>query len=76
MAYKSGRVGGEYRPVDLLKDVNRLSHAPQIDQILTQQMLSAILKNKVTQTSKTPFIAMACGVSAVWLAHGIGKMTD
>lgn len=76
MAYKAGRLGREYRPVDLLTDINKLSHAPVAEPILTQQMLSAILKNKVTQTSKTPFIAMACGVNAVWMSHGIGKMTD
>lgn len=74
MAYKSGRLGHEYRAADLLRDVAKLS--PPGDTILTQQMLSAILRNTVTQTSKTPFIAMACGVNAVWLSHGIGKMTD
>jgi hypothetical protein len=74
MAYKSGRLGQDYRAADLLRDVAKLS--PPGDTILTQQMLSAILRNTVTQTSKTPFIAMACGVSAVWLSNGIGKMTD
>jgi len=74
MAYKSGRLGQEYRAADLLRDVAKLS--PPGDTILTQQMLSAILRNTVTQTSKTPFIAMACGVNAVWLSHGVGKMTD
>lgn len=74
MAYKSGRIGREYRAADLLRDVAKLS--PPGDTILTQQMLSAILRNTVTQTSKAPFIAMACGVNAVWLAYGIGKMTD
>lgn len=74
MAYKSGRLGQEYRAADLLRDVAKLS--PPGDTILTQQMLSAILRNTVTQTSKTPFIAMACGVNAVWMSHGIGKMTD
>lgn len=74
MAYKSGRIGQEYRAADLLRDVAKLS--PPGDTILTQQMLSAILRNTVTQTSKTPFIAMACGINAVWLSHGVGKMTD
>jgi hypothetical protein len=74
MAYKSGRLGQEYRAADLLREVAKLS--PPGDTILTQQMLSAILRNTVTQTSKTPFIAMACGVNAVWMSHGIGKMTD
>lgn len=74
MAYKSGRIGREYRDADLLRDVNRLAPAGEI--ILSQQMLSAIRRNTVTQTSKTPFIAMACGVNAVWLTHGIGNMTD
>jgi hypothetical protein len=76
MAYKSGRLGYEYRPVDLLADVNRLAHATPNDPFLSQQMLSAILTNKVTKTSKTPFIAMACGVSIGWLVQGVGKMTD
>jgi hypothetical protein len=74
IAWKSGRMGIEYRAADLLRDVNRMgsTDAP----ILTQQMLSAILRNQVTQTSKTPVIAKVCGVNTVWLAQGIGKMTD
>lgn len=74
MAYKTGRIGEQYRPADLLRDINRL--APSGEIILSQQMLSAILRNIVNQTSKTPAIAQACGVSATWMAHGIGKMID
>lgn len=76
MAYKSGRIGREYRPVDLLEDVNRLAYSPPAEPFLSQQMLSAILTNKVTKTSKTPFIAMACGVNPGWLVQGVGKMVD
>lgn len=76
MAYKSGRIGREYRPVDLLEDVNRLAYSPPAEPFLSQQMLSAILTNKVTKTSKAPFIAMACGVNPGWLVQGVGKMVD
>jgi hypothetical protein len=72
MTFKSGRMGAAYTAAQLLRDVNRLGtpDAP----ILTQQMLSAIIRNTVTQTSKTPLIAMACGVNPVWMSNGIGKM--
>lgn len=76
MAFKSGRLGREYRPVDLLEDVNRLAHASPTDPFLSQQMLSAILTNKVSSSAKAPFIAIACGVSVTWLIQGIGKITD
>lgn len=74
MAYKTGRLGETYRPADLLRDVARIS--PPGETILSQQMLSAILRNTVTKTSKTPLIAQACGVNAIWMAHGIGKMIE
>lgn len=74
MAYKTGRLGETYRPADLLRDVNRL--APNGEIVLSQQLLSAILRNTVNQTSKTALIARACGVDAIWMAHGIGQMIE
>jgi hypothetical protein len=76
MAYKRGRLGTDYRPADLMRDVNKLAKAPADEPFLSQQLLSAILRDEVTETSKTPFIAMACGVSPTWMSLGIGRMVD
>jgi hypothetical protein len=76
MAHESGRRGGRYRPADLLTEVNRIANRPDDNPILSQQLLSAILTNKVTRTSVTPFLAAACHVNGVWLGEGIGDMLD
>jgi len=76
MAYESGRRGREYLAVDLLADINQLAHKSKDDPLITQQMLSAILTGKVSQTSKTPFLAAACHVNALWLGEGVGRMLD
>lgn len=75
MAYQSGkRAGRGYAAVDLLADVNRLAGAPPDEPVLSQQMLSEIMRGKVDRSSFTPHIAAACEVDALWLAEGIGTM--
>lgn len=73
MAYESGRRGSEYRPVDLLDDVNNLAGTPKDQPALSQQMLSAILRGTVSRSSLTPLMAAACHVNPLWLGSGIGK---
>lgn len=75
MAHETGRRGREYRQADLLADVNHLAQAPEDDPALTQQMLSAIMRNQVTRSSYTAFMAVACHVNPLWLSDGIGNMT-
>lgn len=76
MAHETGRRGHDYRQADLLADVNRLAQATDEDPALTQQMLSAIMRNQVTRSSYTPFMAAACHVNPLWLSDGIGNMTS
>lgn len=76
MAHEAGRRGAEYLPVDLLSDLNRLAGRSKDDPLITQQMLSAILTDKVTKTTITPYLAAACHVNPFWLGDGNGKMLD
>lgn len=74
MAYEAGRRHGEYRQADLVADVNALAKASIDDPILTQQMLSAVMLNKVTRSTLTPLLAAACHVNPLWLSDGVGEM--
>lgn len=76
MAHETGRRGREYRQVDLLADVNRLAGRRKDDPLLTQQMLSAIMRGTVSRSSSAAFLAAACHVNPLWLGEGVGKMTD
>lgn len=76
IAHETGRRGREYRQVDLLADVNRLAGRRKDDPLLTQQMLSAIMRGTVTRSSSTAFLAVACHVNPLWLGEGVGKMSD
>lgn len=75
MAYESGRRSAQYTQKDLVADVNRMA---QVDNesapVLSQAMASAIMRGKVTRSAFTLYIAKACHVDAVWLAHGSGPM--
>jgi len=75
MAYETGRRGVSYEQKDLVDDVNRLV-AMEGDggQFLSQQQASAIMRNKVSRSTFTPYIAKACHVDGVWLARGAGSM--
>lgn len=74
MAYKSGRIGQEYRQVDLLRDANFHAGAGMNDPVISQQMLSAIIVGGASQSSMTVYLAQACGVNPVWMSRGVGKM--
>lgn len=76
MAHETGRRRSEYTQADLLADVNRLAQAPEDKPLLSQQMLSAIMVNKVTRSSFSHLMAAACHVNPLWLSDGIGNMTD
>ena len=76
MAYESGRRHREYRQIDLLDDANKLAGRSAENPLLTQQMLSAIMRGTVSRSTATPFLAVACHVNALWLSEGIGKMFD
>jgi hypothetical protein len=72
VAYESGRRGKEYRQSELVEDVRRLSGLG--DDMKLQQAISAIMRDKVTKSSQTPYIARACHVDGIWLASGLGAM--
>lgn len=77
MAYQTGRrgTGTEYTQKDLLEDVNKMAVMDnESGPLLSQAMASAIMRGKVTRSAFTPYIAKACNVDAVWLAHGVGQM--
>lgn len=76
MAHESGRRGREYLPVDLLTDISRLAGRSKDNPLITQQMLSAILRDTVTKTTAAAFLAHACHVNPLWLGEGVGKMLD
>ena len=76
IAHETGRRGREYRQVDLLEDVNRLAGRRKDEPLLTQQMLSAIMRGTVSKSSSTAFLAAACHVNPLWLGEGVGKMSD
>lgn len=76
IAHETGRRGREYRQVDLLEDVNRLAGRRKDEPLLTQQMLSAIMRGTVSRSSSTAFLAAACHVNPLWLGEGVGKMLD
>lgn len=76
MAYKSGVMHSEYREIDLVADVNRLVGASKDSPAVSQQVINAILQNKVTRSWVTTFVATACGVNPTWLASGMGSMLN
>jgi hypothetical protein len=72
MIYHAGAMRmREYRQADLVRDVNEIYRA----EILSQQNMSAIM-NSSSYSNFIPLIAKACGVSAVWLAYGVGDMVE
>ncbi len=76
MAYRSGIIGREYEPVDLLREANDLVGATADQPLISQQMISEILRNRTSRSSFTPYLAKACGVSSLWLAIGKGSMLE
>lgn len=76
MAHRAGMLGRNYEPVDLLKDANESAGATVDAPVISQQMISEILRNRTSRSSFTPFLAKACGVSVVWLSNGRGKMLE
>jgi hypothetical protein len=75
MAFEAGRRRASYAQKDLIEDVNRLVVVEgEAEVLFSQAMASAIMNNKVTRSSFTPYIAKACHVDAVWLARGTGQM--
>jgi hypothetical protein len=76
MAHETGRRHVAYRQVDLLEDVNKLAGRTAENPVMTQQMLSAIMRNTVSRSTLTSLLAAACHVNPLWLSDGIGQMTD
>lgn len=76
MAHRAGMLGRNYEAVDLLQDANRAAGASMDAPVISQQMISEILRNRTTRSSFTPFLAKACGVSVLWLANGRGQMVE
>jgi hypothetical protein len=76
MAYRSGILDREYEPVDLLREANELVGATEDQPVISQQMISEILRGRTSRSSFTPYLAKACGVSSIWLAIGKGSMIE
>jgi hypothetical protein len=76
MAYKSGVTGRSFDPVDLLDEANKAAGASKEEPLVSQQMISEILRKRTTRSSLTPYLAKACGVSVLWLSNGRGPMLE
>lgn len=76
MAYRSGVIGRTFEPVDLLDAANRAAGSTKDEPLVSQQMISEILRNRTTRSSLTPYLAEACGVSVLWLSNGRGQMLE
>lgn len=76
MAHRGGQLGTEYTATDLIRDANRIAGASDESPVISQQMVSAIIRGKVTRSNFTPYLAEACGVRSAWLAQGAGKMVN
>lgn len=76
MAHRGGQLGTEYTATDLIRDANRIAGASDDSPVISQQMVSAIIRGKVTRSNFTPYLAEACGVRSAWLAQGAGKMVN
>ena len=76
MDARSRAIGREYRPKDLRADATRLlGRDPDEDPICTQQALSLILKNKVSESHTATAFAKLFEVESMWLQYGIGPAT-
>ena len=75
MIYRGGQLRCEYRPTDLLREVNALANRNPDNPILSQQLLSALMKSG-NESGLTALIARVCGVDPVWLTLGIGNMVQ
>lgn len=65
--------GQEYRQSDLITEASRLlGRDPEKDPVITQQGLSLILSNKVSESHATTAFAKLLKVESMWLQYGIG----
>ena len=72
---KIARRNANLTQVELAKAVNRLTkrEGPGVEkEKFTQVQVSDLERGKTNRSSYLPHIAVACGVSAAWLAFGIG----
>lgn len=75
MDAKSQSLGREFTASELLVEATRLVGLPPDKPIQTQQALSKILNNLVSESAATPAYAAILGVQALWLGHGVGPIT-
>ena len=71
---KKARLDAGYTQVELAKEVNRLTKKEGSGvepEKFTQVQVSDIERGKAARSVYVPHIAVACGVSAAWLAFGI-----
>jgi hypothetical protein len=65
--------GQEYRQTDLIAEATRLlGRDPERDPVITQQGLSLILSNKVSESHATTAFAKLLKVESMWLQYGVG----
>lgn len=76
MDYHGGKLGREYNEADLFRDVNRMLGADTTNPVISQQMLNAILNNRVTRSNFSADLAAVLCVRGPWLGRGIGSMLD
>lgn len=72
MLTKSRKMGRRYTQKNLIADATRAAMRPPDDEVITQQGLSLILKNKRFESGATPALAAALEVEALWLQYGAG----
>lgn len=73
MKGKGRMLGHTYTAKDLLADASRLiGRGPNDPPIQTQQALSKILTDKISESAATPAYAQVLGLNPLWLGYGVG----
>jgi hypothetical protein len=77
-AHQLGIPADEYGQVDLIADATRaVGRNPdrEDERVISQQGVSLILNNKVSESHASIAFALVFGVEPAWLQYGIGEPT-